>query len=526
MVAEDYSDSLVGAKAIYQVIRDRLLKAPREKLLPLVYTVDSIIKNARGHYIAIVENDAENWIPSVYTQLQDAQKDKFQRMWKTWNDARIFSPERLKSMGRCFDDKASGNSLSSSTSQVAGINRTVRLSNNDNNNGCRKFLYHIRKTHPLRFRYFQNVLQKDGTLLLPKTLREEMDNILEDMQKDVPEREKVSLERLAEVNPKLLGNIKEIAHENLRSAPGSNGTIATSSKKDENRLPAFFTETRSPTMIQYTASWKEHNMDVFKEAKIATDGISNHVENVYKGRYTQNEALEVTEFAATASAVATFLTRVVEMMQEDEAAKKTNPKMVSGPSSGFRVDPALFTNEGIKQKNTAVVGILYEVGLPFQSSADGRRFRTQMELSKHLDALFKRAQIEKSITRAEERGWYVSDAAWQGEAEDTATQGLDMSSANDPTATAAEDGYDPETSAVPADENRDHCVVCGLNFKMFFDNEDGIYQYKNCREIEVLNDEVALNESESMLVHVSCWRALGSPEVLTMDQALQDTVRH
>eukprot|EP00977_Amphora_coffeiformis_P029433 scaffold40691_cov191-Amphora_coffeaeformis.AAC.1 len=124
MVAEDYSDSMVGATAIYQVIRDRLLKAPRDKLLPLVYAVDSIIKNAKGHYIAIVENDAENWIPSVYTQLQDVQKAKFQKMWKTWNDARIFSPENLKAMGRCFDDNTSGNSLSSSTSQVAGINRT------------------------------------------------------------------------------------------------------------------------------------------------------------------------------------------------------------------------------------------------------------------------------------------------------------------------------------------------------------------------------------------------------------------
>eukprot|EP00977_Amphora_coffeiformis_P005663 scaffold1189_cov194-Amphora_coffeaeformis.AAC.20 len=352
-----------------------------------------------------------------------------------------------------------------------------------------------------------------------------MDNILEDMQKDVPEREKVSLERLAEVNPKLLGNIKEIAHENMRS--GSNGTnAATPNKKDENRLPNFFTETRSPTMMEYTASWKEHTMDVYKEAKVATEAISAQVDNVYKGRYTQNDALEVTGFAATASAVATFLNQVVEMIQEDEAVEKTNRKMVSGPSSGFRVDPALFTNDGIKQKNTAVVGILYEVGLPFQSSADGRRFRTQMELSKHLDALFKRAQIEKSITRAEERGWYVSEAVWQGEEEESATQGLDSAGANDPTATATEDGYDPETSAMPADENRDHCVVCGLNFKMFFDNEDGIYQYKNCREIEVLNDEVALNDSESMLVHVSCWRALGSPEVLTMDQALQDTVRH
>jgi pre-mRNA cleavage complex 2 protein Pcf11 len=61
---------------------------------------------------------------------------------------------------------------------------------------------------------------------------------------------------------------------------------------------------------------------------------------------------------------------------------------------------------------------------------------------------------------------------------------------------------------------------------MFFDNEDGIYKYKNCREIEVQLDEVALDDSESKFIHVSCWRALGSPDDLTMDQVLQDNVQH
>ena len=65
-------------------------------------------------------------------------------------------------------------------------------------------------------------------------------------------------------------------------------------------------------------------------------------------------------------------------------------------------------------------------------------------------------------------------------------------------------------------------VVCGINFKMFFDNDNGMYMYKNCREVEVLNDDdVALNASEQMLVHVTCWRGLGSPAVLNMDQALR-----
>lgn len=372
--------------------------------------------------------------------------------------------------------------------------------------------------------------QGDGTLVLPRALREEMENVLADVQKDYAERDKVSLERIADIDAKLLGTIKETAQANLQLMGGSSsGATGASPKRDESRLPDFFTETRSPTVLEQSTAWKQHKMDMIKEAKETTDAVTAQVDRVYQGRYTQAEALEVTQISATAKAVTAFLTQVVNMIEEETAAEKNNRKVLPGASSGFRVDPALFTNDGIKQKNTAVIGILYEVGLPFQSSADGRRFRTQLELSKHLDALFKRAQLEKSITRAEERGWFMSETAWQGEAEEPlapGTAGGDVSTTNnDATASTTEDGYDPETSTMPADESRDRCAICGLNFKMFFDNEDGIYKYKNCREIEVLNDEVALNESEDMLIHVTCWKALGGPDVLTMDQALQE-VRH
>ena len=86
--------------------------------------------------------------------------------------------------------------------------------------------------------------------------------------------------------------------------------------------------------------------------------------------------------------------------------------------------------------------------------------------------------------------------------------------------TGEDDDADPDTFTMPADESRDRCAICGINFKMFFDNEDGIYKYSNCREIEVLNDEAAVTDSEDMLVHVTCWRNLGSPELLNAEQII------
>lgn len=103
---------------------------------------------------------------------------------------------------------------------------------------------------------------------------------------------------------------------------------------------------------------------------------------------------------------------------------------------------------------------------------------------------------------------------------------------SNPGASEADDPVNTETEANPdsftelADENRDRCVICGLNFKMYFDNDDGVFKYKNCREIEVLNDETAIKESEEMLVHVSCWRNMGCPPQLYPEQALKEFMKH
>ena len=55
---------------------------------------------------------------------------------------------------------------------------------------------------------------------------------------------------------------------------------------------------------------------------------------------------------------------------------------------------------------------------------------------------------------------------------------------------------------------------------MLFDNDHGEWMYKDCREIEVLNDDAAERESDLMLVHFTCWRKVGSPDQLIRDQIL------
>lgn len=123
MISEDYSESLSVSQTLYKIIRDRLMTRNRERLLPLVYLIDSILKNAKGHFVRIVENDAENWLPLVFQKLPENQKPKLQKVFKLW--VGLFDSEKYKVMGQCFDISSNSSMKQTISTDVAGITRTV-----------------------------------------------------------------------------------------------------------------------------------------------------------------------------------------------------------------------------------------------------------------------------------------------------------------------------------------------------------------------------------------------------------------
>ena len=111
MVAEDHAESSRNATAIYGVIRKSLISIDVhcDRKLPLVYLVDSILKNVKGEFIPIVENDAANWLPVVYGALPEEKRAKLEKVWNLWNKGgtSVFAREKWEEMGRCFSEKSS-----------------------------------------------------------------------------------------------------------------------------------------------------------------------------------------------------------------------------------------------------------------------------------------------------------------------------------------------------------------------------------------------------------------------------------
>jgi len=335
-----------------------------------------------------------------------------------------------------------------------------------------------------------------------------MQSVLDELQQNMTnELDKVSLERLADINPELLGEIKRTATENLNT--GENFVQQNSSIPDH----------RSEAQRSRTEAWRTLEWDPKTQCGDVMSKLQEIVSSGAEQSYTPSDAVDIIQCCASALATSSVLSAALS--ECDGNVKFGNSKSSSdGPVSGASslVFPTSFDKEGLKRKNPAVVALLYEATFPFQSSADGRRFRTLVDLHNHLDYLFNQNQKEKVVSTAEERGWYDPEEVWCGQVE---SKQITTASAGSKTEVPAEPSKE-ELWQEPADEDRDRCVICGRKFDMVFDEDQGSYFYSKCREIKVELDDAAEKDSELSLVHVACWQGLGSPESLTSSQVIQD----
>lgn len=334
---------------------------------------------------------------------------------------------------------------------------------------------------------------------MSSTLRKSMQSILDEMQNGTSnELDKVSLERLATIDANLFTKIKQAA---LADKPQSQLFSTSTTQHDEE-------------------DWSSVSVNVEE----ISGSLQSLLNTLHDNLYEKEDALRMTEILAAAKVARDWLESAsassTAPVASSDNKEDTREKAATGvpASAGLLVKPEEFTNEGVKKMRFAVVALLYEGGLPYVSSADGRRFRTEIELSRHLDALFKKKQIEKGMSEALERGWNAEQAVWCLDAKPQHSLGVNSLAALTEQSIASQ-GTEELDTTFPADDTRDHCVICGKVFKMIQKNDELVYD--NCREITVLNDDAAATESENQLVHFSCWRGLGEPVELTIDQTMQ-----
>ncbi len=242
--------------------------------------------------------------------------------------------------------------------------------------------------------------QPDGSLKIMPSLRKQMQLLLDEVQSTgVDELDKVSLERHADINPDLLRQIKEeseivLREQKMGSIPSSTGAAGHTSTIS------------SHSNGNITNDWSKLKLNHLEKSNTIVTKLQRHVRSAcdQNTMVVKSQVDDTVHSYAAVSASAQVLTDMLHQFQLQEKENYNtnilgNIGVGSGSGDSSRkkryslVRQEKFTTDGLKERNDAVVSRLYEVGLPFVCSADGRRFGTQIELSKHLDMLFKRRLV-------------------------------------------------------------------------------------------------------------------------------------
>ena len=223
-----------------------------------------------------------------------------------------------------------------------------------------------------------------------------MQLLLDEVQSTgVDELDKVSLERLADINPDLLQQIKEEAEIVLQEQKQQQHSVLSSSLSSTSAPNG---QVSSATSVTQQSDWSKLKLNHLEKSHTLIASLQRHVRSASQQTFVAKSEMERTvHLYAAISASAQLLTDMLhqwKIQSEDGVGYGYGSKGDGIDSRRKRryslVRTEKFTTEGVKERNDAVIARLYEVGLPFVCSADGRRFATQIELSKHLDKLFKK----------------------------------------------------------------------------------------------------------------------------------------
>lgn len=352
-------------KKFYSAIRELLLmdksytSSKYIYKLPLVYLIDSMLKNIIGDsqkaYNTMVAADAHIWIRKVSQDCTiEKDKMKLRRVLSTWRDMELFPVEKLDRMGQCFVDE---------DTKAAKLEREAALRN-----------------------------QVSERQKANAALNKNMQNLLEDMRRGMPDAADLTLDKLMEINPSLYETIKATAQE----------MIDQMNNTDDDSFNFFYPLSKETGWEQLCVNQNvndevQRGIDVMnRQVRVSVDALSaNGLVDVSSD---DTPLVDLLVASSTASKYITNMLKIFDDTSEYEVRAKRMKFLQRQESTSLQnVDITLFTTEGVKKKSLWPINSLYSEGLPYASSSDGRRFATQIQLSRHLDYIFQKRYIAIAV---------------------------------------------------------------------------------------------------------------------------------
>ena len=282
----------------------------------------------KGVYVEIILGDAPNWMSAVYNifdKSSNGENDKarLKRVWDSWRQQGVVKDEsRWKKIGECFSAQAAKQTVPASPAidlvSGGGFPRNA-----------------------------------DGSLIIETELRKQMQLLLDDVQSSgVDELDKVSLERLAEINPDLLQQIKEGAEAAIIDL---NKTTTTQTGPQHQAAIPGTKPVAAPAPHQ--SEWAKLNINHTEQSNKLISSLHQQVISASESTtIVKSELDDVVHLYASVSASAQIMTDMLQQFTSGANIFGGDGETTSAKRRRYSiVKPEDFTNDGVKKRNDAVI---------------------------------------------------------------------------------------------------------------------------------------------------------------------------
>lgn len=492
--------------------------------LPLIYLIDSILRNIAGPYVEVMNNEIVAIMNIIFMQFDEKDKLRFDYVVSTWETRRIFTNDVLEKLrlNILVDRKVNvnrypnTNSIASRTfvasSDGLGIEKKPRATNAYPNTS--NLLAPPNVPPMIVAATPAEKARREKSASFIRAVKMEMKTLFDKMNSD--NKLGVNVESLQYSNSILYEQLKKTAEEHVHHAidvdlQSMTDTLQVQPKSKasmDGNVPVVHTNIVKAYINEYLV-----NVDL-KHALQLESRLKRHIDDLADP--------DVEESASTGEALRKVRSRLHALLATVRVPPDL-PALVHGnlplePSKEFKAIAAVVENTNnmknvgkpvpvsfppfiktnlerdVQMKDAALKALF--VNRPFRCNQDGLRFKSEIELAQHLDVLFVKTK-ERSRKQASgeriSRSWYCTKDQWVTDF--NAFQAASHQQSDSNNSNTLPNGASSGASSQGLDENEEHIIIadeyfprCPVSKEIFehlWDEDDNEIYYRNAVKLLV-----------------------------------------
>uniref|UniRef100_A0A7S2ZV15 CID domain-containing protein n=1 Tax=Rhodosorus marinus TaxID=101924 RepID=A0A7S2ZV15_9RHOD len=460
-------ENIDARRSIVFAIESRIGLAEVDKKLPLLYLVDSIVKNVGGEYIQAFRLNIFKIFTSVYDKVDYETCARLRKLLNTWSD--IFGQELCDLMWRRVHERDGRNADTPRSSKP----QSLKIPKSEHSSSQ----YPETNKRP-RF--------DSGSASQPQNIT--MDNL-----------STIEAQALMQLDIQVQRLTNEIVSKAVAGQPPSLDVLQALSAL----LAVKIQHVNNPDELKNVLDLQTQITQNIQQQQQAAQNPTGASSNAIADAQTAIPAPQVAPVVAPTTSAPAFQGSAAQHLNPVHSAKTDRASTQVRTAAGETRKNVCCSFDKIRKfPHGGTIALLYDE-LPHKSAADGNRFAKVEDLRTHLDWLFEKNKKKTSKQHGGvSRSWFISVAEWvEGRSQTSASKANTVEAIfRDVNKQADKDvgglhvpKSGDKVGVARADGDNEICPICGEKFETFWDEDEQTWKW-----------EEALRTAGGKVYHVFC----------------------